>query len=116
MMMLNRIKTKIKPNCGQMVLEFVFLFALVILAIVLFERFIVRAIGGRYHQVGQQMGDGRVFDPNETIECAHHHVYGGWYDPACFEANCEEPCFGMTKSNQACKQCIRSCDNGCQAL
>ena len=108
--------TKTRQDHGQMVLEFVFLFAIIILAIVLFQKFIVRSIGGRYHQVGQQIGDGRVFDPEKTVECAHHHVFDGWYDPKCFEENCEEPCLGYTKSDSACSQCIVSCENGCNRL
>jgi len=98
---------------GQSMIEFVALVMFILAAFIVFQRYIVRGFSGRWKSVGGALGEGRLYDPRSTIECAYDPQYtGNWYDRTCWEASCEDECLSQaTMSAEACASCIGNCQN-----
>ena len=94
-------------------LEFVALIMFILATFIVFQKYIVRGFSGRWKGVGDALGQGRVYDPNKTIECAANTFFPGvpavWYSQTCFEKNCEPDCLRSTKDLAACSACIAGC-------
>ena len=94
-------------------LEFIALVMFLLATFIVFQKYIVRGFSGRWKGVGDALGQGRVYDPNSTIECAANTFFQGvpavWYNQTCFEANCEPACLRSTKTPAACSACITGC-------
>jgi len=101
-----------KTKNGQSMIEFVALVMFILAAFIVFQRYIVRGFSGRWKSVGDSLGEGRLFDPRKTTECAYDAQYtDSWYDRTCWEANCEEECLLTTQTAADCTACINSCQN-----
>ncbi len=86
-------------------LEYTLLIIFFLGSILLFQKYIVRTLSGRWKGVGDSMGQGRLYDPNFTIECGWRN--GVWYDMACYRANCD--CKSVAANATTCEACIASC-------
>ncbi|MBU0468625.1 MAG: hypothetical protein KJ736_06115 [Candidatus Omnitrophica bacterium] len=117
--MLTRNKKKLK---AQAVFEYIMLIVFVLSAFLIFQKYIARAISGRWKQVGDSFSDGQSFDPETTLECA---TFGAvhdtedarfpetevWYRVDCFDANCMTPCYHDPIDAPQCKACIMACQD-----
>ncbi|MDP8213465.1 MAG: hypothetical protein P9X22_09315 [Candidatus Zapsychrus exili] len=106
--MLKSLKKHKKPK-GQSFLEYVLLIVFIIAALLVFQKYISRAIWGRYKSVGDALGSGLIYDPEKTLECGYDHLYGsGWYNAACYDENdCAQYC--AAKKQAPCVSCIGAC-------
>jgi len=90
---------------GQSTIEFMALIVFLLAVFLVFHKYIVRGLSGRWKTVGDSLGQGRIYDYNHTTECDFHPTIG-WYDRKCFEgcrAGCGPP------SDSACNTCVNSC-------
>lgn len=95
---------------GQSLLEFILLIIFIAGAFLVFQKYIVRSFVGRWKAVGDSLGQGRIYDPERTLECAFDETYTfKWYDVKCFEAECEDDCYAVTGSDDLCYNCIDRC-------
>ncbi len=110
---------KRRKRRGQSMFEFVALIMFILAAFLIFQKYIVRGLTGRWKGVGDSFGQGRIYDPNKTIECAANAFFDGqkvvWYNQICFEEKCTTACLEVTKSKIACEKCIgRTKNKGCR--
>ena len=99
-------------NRGQSLIEFIALTMFILAAFFVFQKYIVRGFSGRWKSVGTMFGQGRIYDPEKTIECAKNVFFAGqtavWYDQRCFEEMCIAPCLKNGSNLDACTFCINS--------
>ncbi len=94
---------------GQGTLEYVVVLMFVLGAFLIFQKYVVRGFSGRWKAVGDSFGEGQIYDPNLTVECAVDTRYpNDWYDTKCFKQNCQTLCFGVNYAADpaACQTCI----------
>ncbi len=79
-------------------------------AFLVFQKYIVRAVAGRWHSVAASFSDGKIYDVDKTIKCAVDTRFPDiWYEEECFEANCVRTCFNDDVNLNACQACITNC-------
>lgn len=101
---------RIKNKRGQSVLEYITLTIFILSAFFIFQKYLSRGITGRLKSVGDSFGQGRIYDPNKSYECAYDYQYwNAWYDAVCYDATCEDACLRATASAAACTTCIQDC-------
>ena len=102
-----------RKKYGQSTLEFVALVMFILATFIVFQKYIVRGFSGRWKSVGDTFGQGSIFDPNSTIECAANTFFQDvpavWYNQTCFEENCEPACLLATKDEGDCSTCLATC-------
>ena len=110
-----------KKSRGQSVIEFAALIVFLLAAFIVFQKYIVRGFSGRWKVVGDSLGQGRIYDPNMTVECAANTFTAGvaavWYNQTCFEENCavcheisSVSAYGVISIDTAgCTACITAC-------
>ncbi len=90
------------------------LIALISVAYLICQKYIVRAFSGRWKSVGDSLGHGRIYDPQRTLECAYDfqntHI---WYMVDCFDQRCQDECLSSQGAPAACRDCILSCEGNC---
>lgn len=93
---------------AQSTVEYMVIIAFVIGAMILFQKYIARAISGRYKATGDSFASGRLYDPNKTIDCAFDFQYtNSWYNQVCFDKNCHVKCFSSLRGSETeCTTCI----------
>ena len=68
------------------IVEYTALVVLIIVAMVIFYKYILRGIGGYWKNAGDSCGFGRQYDPKKTLECIYDPVYTNqWYDSKLFD-------------------------------
>lgn len=91
-------------------LEFVALIMFILMAFIVFQKYIVRGFSGRWKSVGDSFGEGRIYDPEKTVACAGNVFFEGgdflWYNEEDFERLCQSECLGTGRSESACESCI----------
>jgi hypothetical protein len=97
--MLMRLRKK-----GQSVVEFAAVVMFILAAFLIFQKYIVRSFSGRWKQVGDVLGQGRIYDPKKTIECAFDPPTGVWFDKQCYDVNCTGACLPVRGGG--CDGCI----------
>jgi Flp pilus assembly pilin Flp len=102
-----------KKKDGQSMIEFATLVVFILAAFLVFQKYLVRGFSGRWKQVGESLGQGRIYDPDKTIECAANRFFTTssvvWYNAVCFDQNCKGACLLGTKTAADCDACIGSC-------
>ena len=94
-------------------IEFVTLIMFILAAFIVFQKYIVRGFTGRWKGVGDSFGQGKIYDPNRSIECAYDPIYTQlWYDRKCYEDNCLETCLELSPVVADCRACIQGCQGG----
>ena len=97
---------------GQSLLEYMTLIVFILGAFLVMQKYIVRGFSGRWKDIGDSVGYGRLYDPHTTTSCAFDYIhYNEWYSVNKFEANgCAEKCFLEPESifSAACRECICS--------
>ena len=83
---------------GQSVVEFTAVVLFILGAFLVFQKYIVRGFSGRWKGVGDSLGQGRIYDPKKTVECAFDPrpgtaETGVWFDKDCYKTTCESGCF-----------------------
>src|SRR3989338_993413 len=87
-------------------LEYVMLIVFVLGAFVVFNKYITRAMAGRWKSIGESFSMFRQYYPKSTIRCAYDYVYlNVWYNADCFEQKCD--CFTIRKTPATCQTCIQ---------
>ncbi len=105
----------IRKHRAQSTLEYVVLLIFVMGAFLVFQKYIVRGFSGRWKSVGDSWGNGRLYDPKKTVECANdmfNDRENVWYNVPCFEAACVDSCLKVYVP-ATCTSCIDSCQAGC---
>jgi len=74
---------------GQSAIEFAALMVFILAALLVFQKYIARGLAGRWKGVGDALGQGRIYDPNYTLECEYHPTLEVWYDRTCYDDNCQ---------------------------
>lgn len=104
------IRRHLKKTRAQSVIEFTALMLFILGSLLVFQKYIVRGLAGRWKSIGDGLGEGRIYDPHRTVECAYKTFFQGddpvWFNQDCFEENCEEECLRSTKSSAACLTCL----------
>lgn len=90
-------------------MEYVTLVAIILIAFMVFQKYIGRGFAGRWKSVGEALGGGHIYDPRATTECIYDFQYtNSWYDQACFESNgCD--CLSVQANATTCQSCIGNC-------
>ena len=95
---------------AQSTLELVTMIVILIVTILAFRKYIVRAIDARYKTAGDSFGYGRQYDPKTTLTCKFDYEYTQtWYSEECFENDPACHCGKLTSNQQTCQQCIINC-------
>lgn len=95
---------------GQSFLEFMVLIMIILTAYLIGQKYIVRAFSGRWKSVGDSLGQGRIYDPQQTLECAYDFQYtNSWYRVDCYDQRCADKCLTVASNPTACSLCIGSC-------
>ncbi len=111
-MLMNK-SNKLTHRKAVAALEYVFLILIVLSAFLVFQKYILRGMAGRWRTVGDSFGFGRQYDPKRTKECLFDTVYfHSWYDLKCAES------FNCDPSNIPCIQssivsCVGACLDNC---
>ena len=103
---------KQKTKKAQSTIEYIVLLFFILGTFVIFQKYIMRAVSGRWKAVGDSIGQGKLYDPKKTIECEFDSEFNNrWYNMECFRDNCYELCYDLTSVD--CGACIYSsqCDS-----
>lgn len=123
---------KRKRKKGQSVIEYLVVIIFLLSTFLVFQKYIVRAISGRWKNVGDSWGYGRVYDPEKTEQCIFDYRFTNkWYTRQCYEDNdcdCEayigvttfygyvcanasnsETCGRGWQDYGSCQDCVESC-------
>lgn len=86
-------------NKGFAIMEYMVVLMILVGAMFVFKDYIIRGITGRWKSTSDQMGFGRQYEPQDTVECSYDYEFGqGWYDVTCFDNK------GCAYNNKSCKQ------------
>jgi hypothetical protein len=122
------MRRSFKKKRGQSTFEITSLLICILAAFIVFQKYIARGIVGRWKNIGDSMGQGRLFDPNRSVRCAANKWFQDkpgeniwpdavWYDQTCFEEQCHGHCLYATKDSRACRDCCERCwDEECEPL
>lgn len=66
-------------------MEYVLLIIIILGALLLSQRYILRGFAGRWKAVGDSFGQGKQYDPTKTAECVWSQNENKWYGPDCFD-------------------------------
>lgn len=107
-------------------LEYIFLITIIATTMLVFQKYVVRALSGRWKGSGDSLSAGRQFDPKKTKECVYDFQYFNiWYDVKALEAidGCVSACFSgdvgkttdeIEEDKKQCKCCVcRARSNEC---
>ncbi len=84
-------------------LEYIMLLTMIMTAIYVSQKFIVRGFAGRWKQSADSFGFGKQYDPKKTIECQWSDVANRWYEKLCFDTSYDQ------KYNELRLACWFSC-------
>ncbi len=101
-----------KRKYGQAVMEYLVLVIFLVSAFLVFQKYIVRAMSGRWKMVGDTWGHGRVWDPNKTEECLFDFRFTNlWYSKTCYDTqDCDcESSMGIELIDVDCQSCVEGC-------
>lgn len=101
---------KILDKKAFAVIEYVVLFVIIILAIVVMKNYVQNGIFSLWGQSGQSFAFGRQYDPQRTIECSFDQQSGLWYDENCFQSLSNQIC---PSGDMACQETVKT--GQCQA-
>jgi hypothetical protein len=73
---------KISENAGA-TLEYLLLFTLFMGAVIVFQQYFLRAVGGNWKKAGDAFSHGRQYEPDVTVRCIL--VTGSWVTLPCFD-------------------------------
>lgn len=113
-------------------MEYLVVIIFILSAFLVFQKYIVRAISGRWKSIGDSWGHGRLYDPNKTTECKFDFRFTNqWYSKACYDQNdcdcesdigvsewygysCTDPsnidtCVRNMIGYGTCRQCVEDC-------
>lgn len=102
----------VRKKQGQSTIEYIILLTLVVLALCVMQKYIGRAMYGRWKTTGDVIGFGMQYDPFLTFECSFDYKYSQeWYNSECYDKNnCYKDCFSIIHGGEElCEQCIGSC-------
>ena len=101
---------------GQSVVEYMILIVFILGAFLVMQKYIVRGFAGRWKDIGDSLGQGRLYDSNKTIECAYDfRYYNMWYGVKKYEEHgCTQACSfetvfagdDVSQKEKACQYCI----------
>lgn len=77
------------------------LIIIIMAAILITQRYILRGFAGRWKAVGDTFGQGKQYDLNKTAECAWSQKENTWYGAGCFDLYWEanySPCLARCLS------------------
>lgn len=106
------IRLRLKKT-SQSAIEFVTLVVFILGIFLIFQKFIVRGLTGRWKAVGDSLGQERSYDPNKTAECRYAAFFdpadARWFNQTCFEINCMQQCLSTNKKRSECNDCLGTC-------
>ena len=91
-------------------LEYTLLVTIILTAILVTQKYVVRGFAGRWKAVGDSFGMGKQYDPQKTLECTWSQEYDKWYDRACYEEKWDTDYSG--RLNGCTTGCIDRANNG----
>ena len=102
----------IKNNKAAAVMEYAMLIMIILLTFLSFQKYVLRAVSGKWKTVGDSFGFGRQYDPVQTAECAFdERFFNTWYDVRCFDlkrGNCgDNDTVCLQTAISACQGCPR---------
>ncbi|MCA9405911.1 MAG: hypothetical protein KC684_05195 [Candidatus Omnitrophica bacterium] len=104
----------LKNKKAQSTLEYILVLTFIITAFMVFQKYMLRSIAGRWKTTGDSMGYERQYDPNKTLECAFFYNFdiNQWYDyKQCDQTCLESACLLSSATRATCQACIDSCAN-----
>lgn len=94
---------------AQSTIEIASLVVFVLTAMLIFQKYIARGMYGKWKQVGDAFGQGRLYDPITSVACGYDQWQdtGLWFNQTCFDEDCgERDCVAETKDDANCVACI----------
>ena len=87
-------------------IEYAVLLVIIMMALLFMQKYIVRAMAGRWKAVGESFSAGRQYDPRATTECAWFSSpqLNQWYNPQCFDQFWADNYYSNYVNN-----CVRQC-------
>ncbi len=120
------VKWKLDRNHAVSALEYTMLLVIILSALLVAQKYIVRAMAGRWKEVGDSFGVGRQYDPKKTIECVWSEEQNTWYGAGCFKdmfnsaySSCRTACYskfkllGICGGASGCNRNSSCCDSEC---
>ncbi len=104
--------SKRTANKGQSFIEYITMIIFILIALIVFQKYIARGIYGRWKAAGDSLSSGAgLYDLDKTLECEYDYVFTNtWYNVACYDINnCAKVCYGVSSSSAQCISCINGC-------
>ena len=91
-------------------MEAITVIVLIIGAMLVFQKYILRGINGRWRSIGESWSSGRLYDKNKTTECIYNQwgTTNQWYLAQCFRDQCYLKCVGTTATSADCDSCLET--------
>ena len=100
---------------GVSTIEYVMMIVVLIAAMLVMQKYILRAMSGRWRNIGDSFGFGRQYDPKKTTECIYDMSVNDWIGLGCYEG-CITSCdvnYGVD-ANKVCEvACPATCLGVC---
>jgi len=101
---------QIAQQRGQMTAEFIAVFTIFALAVVIVANFIPRGVGARARSVTEVISAGGLLQhPSGDLNCNFDPDYG-WFDADCYETKkCGKECLSTFATSATCEACVSAC-------
>ncbi len=97
------IITLLKNKKAVSTIEYALLLMIIMGAVFISQRYILRGFAGRWKAVGDTFGQGKQYDPKKTVECAWSQQFNLWYGPDCFDREWNN------NYSDANRDCVQTC-------
>ena len=105
------MKRFLKKKNAVAVLEYLMFIIIILGVAVVSQKYVTRAIFGKWKGSVDSLSFGRQYDPQKTLQCVFDPPTGIWYDVQCAEAiycaSWDNPCM-INRINQCSPPCIGS--------
>ena len=76
-----------RHKSGQSVVEYMVVFAAIMFAMIVMQKYFLRGIMGKYKSAGDQVDYGRQYDPRRTVSCLYVKEIEDWLPEDCVREN-----------------------------
>ena len=94
----------LKNKKATSTIEYAMLIIIIMSAVLLSQRYILRGFAGRWKAAGDAFGQGKQYDPKKTVECAWSQQANAWYGPDCFDQAWKNSNYQLAYDN-----CVSTC-------
>ena len=82
---MNQWRRSVSNKKAVAFIEYTLIIVVILAAVLLSQKYIQRAFTGRWEQVSESFGQGRLYDPKTTTECVWSDTASKWYSEKCYD-------------------------------